>query len=457
MSFLRGLLASRSHIAFLGGFAIALGTIWKITPTKAASASSMTSNFSELVGLDAKTMPASRASAPALDEREKIWATTAWSYFEKNYRPETGLVDSFEGFPSATLWDLGSYLMGLIAAHDLGIVDDGLFDTRIAKLLESLGKLPLVDGTAPNKAYDTRSLAMVNYDNTPAPQGIGWSTLDVARLAVPFQIIAWRFPKHTSAVRHVLGGWKLDAIVEGGRMIGAHRGPSGELLRVQEGRFGYEQYAAKSLFLLGCDVSKSVRYDLDVAVTEVSGQRVAHDARMPKDHDGTHNAVLSEPYVLEALEYGLDATTLPLAAAVYRAQSNRAKATGHLTAVSEDNLDRPPHFAYASVLNDGKAWAAFTPDGKDAAKFRTLSVKAAVGWSYVFGDAYADQLHGAVDSLLAPGRGFYAGRYEADGSPNQALTANTNGIVLEALLYRTRGPLVRAARKSETDGAERKP
>jgi hypothetical protein len=170
---------------------------------------------------------------------------------------------------------------------------------------------------------------------------------------------------------------------------------------------------------------------------------------MPKDHDGTHNAVLSEPYILEALEYGLDATTLPIAAAVYRAQANRHAATGLMTAVSEDNLDRPPHFAYASVLNDGKAWATFTPDGKDAAAYRTMSVKAAVGWSYVFGDAYADQLRSAAGGLVVPGRGFYAGRYESDGSPNKALTANTNGIVLEALAFKTRGPLVRGARKAE--------
>ena len=71
--------------------------------------------------------------------------------------------------------------------------------------------------------------------------------------------------------------------------------------------------------------------------------------------------MLSEPYLLEAVELGLTSTTLPLAQAVFRAQERRHRQTGALTAVSEDNLDRPPYFVYFSVLNGRRPWAASSP------------------------------------------------------------------------------------------------
>ena len=37
--------------------------------------------------------------------------------------------------------------------------------------------------------------------------------------------------------------------------------------------------------------------------------------------------------------------------------------------------------------------------------------------------------------IADPKQGAFAGYYEATKAPNRALTLNTNGIVLEALLY----------------------
>ncbi len=46
-----------------------------------------------------------------------------------------------------------------------------------------------------------------------------------------------------------------------------------------------------------------------------------------------------------------------------------------------------------------------------------------------------------MTKLLDPEKGIYEGYYEADGRTIQALTANTNGIVLETLLYKKQGKL----------------
>ena len=42
------------------------------------------------------------------------------------------------------------------------------------------------------------------------------------------------------------------------------------------------------------------------------------------------------------------------------------------------------------------------------------------------------------------GGGFYAGLYEETNEPNEALTGNTNGLIMEILYYKARGnqPLI---------------
>jgi hypothetical protein len=256
----------------------------------------------------------------------------------------------------------------------------------------------------------------------------------------------WRNPDLTPRIRALLASWALDKTVSAGELQGAVRRPTGALEMVQEGRLGYEQYAAQAMGLLGLDVEKAARWDLAAAVTSVAGQPIAYDARMPQDHAGTHNAVVSEPFLLLAFEMGLGGTSGTIAETVYLAQRARARQTGRLVAVSEDSIDRAPYFVYNSVLNGGVAWAAFTPDGVDASAYRALSTKAAFGWGHLYRDAYADELLDRVAALSDPERGFFAGVYDADGKTNTALTANTNGLILEGLWYETRGPLLRAGR-----------
>ncbi|WP_224249651.1 DUF3131 domain-containing protein [Hyalangium gracile] len=441
----RGFIAARSHAAFLIGLMAALGVIFFLRYRMPTVRPGVV-DYARLLEDRPEAAPLHPTGVP-LSEQERAWARIAWTYFERNYQPKTGLVNSVDAYPSTTLWDLGSYMMALLAAEDLKLIGGPEFESRMNALLASLAALPLVDGRLPNKAYHTATLAMVDYDNSESRNGVGWSALDVARFAVPATLITWRHPRYTPAVRAVLQAWGLEDMARDGQMMGSHRSrEDGGLVLVQEGRFGYEQYGAKSLFLLGLDVSRALRYEVGVDVMEVAGQRVAYDARLPEDHAGTQNAVLSEPYVLEALEFGLNSTTLPLARAVFHAQAGRFEDTGILTAVSEDNIDRPPYFVYNSVLNGRREWAAFAPDGSDASAHRSLSLKAAFGWAYIFAGDYSGRLLQGVAALNDPQKGWYSGRYEADGKVNTAITANTNALVLEALWYRARGPLLPAAR-----------
>jgi hypothetical protein len=209
----------------------------------------------------------------------------------------------------------------------------------------------------------------------------------------------------------------------------------------QEGRLGYEQLAAKALLAVGLPVAPVLDYAAHSRSALVEGVPVPQDDRRPEGHGGARAPVLSEPWILDGLENGLDAVTIPAARAILVAQRRRSTRTGRLTAVSEDHLDRAPWFSYSAVLDGDEAWSARDAGGELAPGALTFSTKAAVGWGVLFAGDYPDRLLAAAAELVVPGEGLLAGRYDATGAPNRVLSLNTNAVVLEALAYRVRGPL----------------
>ena len=167
-----------------------------------------------------------------------------------------------------------------------------------------------------------------------------------------------------------------------------------------------------------------------------------------RDFQTTHanNYVVSESYILDGIEFGLESYLKKYAADVLEVQKRRFESTGQLTAVSEDNIDQAPYFLYNTVYSNGVAWATITDENKPYPQLRSISTKAAFGWRYLYPDnAYAQKVFDAVKDLRDPkGGGFYAGLYEETKQPNKSLTGNTNGLIMEILYYKARGnhPLI---------------
>jgi hypothetical protein len=397
-----------------------------------------TTNQADII-LSSKIPKPSRAD---LTEEEKQWAKTAWVYFENNYQPKTGLVNSVDAYPASTMWDSASSLMAIICAYRLELITNQEFEEKLGKGLQTLANLTLFEGKLPNKSYNTQTLQMVNYKNEAVKRGIGWSAIDIGRILVPLNIISWNYPKFIPEVKAIINHWQLAEVLKNGEMYGAALDNKTQQINyLQEGRLGYEQYSAKSFDLLGLDVSKSVDYKENLSFFDVYGIAIPVDKRDPKKFKA-HNYVVSESYILDGLEYGWDAISKEFAYRVYRAQEERFKATGKVVAVSEDNLNSAPYFVYNTVYTDGKAWNAITESGADASKFKTISTKAALGWSILFQTSYSDALRNAVKQLNNPEKGWYSGIFEASQKPNDVLTANTNAIILEALCFKKFGRLL---------------
>ena len=380
--------------------------------------------------------------APApLTQVELGYAHTAWAYFDELADAQTGLVPSVRKFKSMTMWDQGGYLLATVSAYKLGIISREEGAGRLLRVLDSAAKLELYQGMLPNKAYNITSLAMTDYANKPVPKGIGWSALDIMRFITGMLAAANAFPELLPAAQQVINKWDLTQLVNAGRFRGlAVRGKANGRY-VQEGRIGYEQYAAHTGLRVGLPVELAAQYAPILRWQGYFGLNIPADNRTEKTH-GVAPITTSEPFILEALEFGWRDESRWVAQHVYDAQVFRYKQTGQLTALSEDHIKGPPYFAYNGVLVGNEPFISVTARRKDVSDKRGLSTKASFGWWALMRDSYTDELINTVASLQTV-KGWYAGFFEAGMVPNEILTLNTNAVVLEALHYKAFGALVR--------------
>ena len=384
------------------------------------------------------TAPTISTAHRELSKEEREWAEVAWRYFELNYQADTGFVNSVDKYPSTTMWDLGSYIYALISADRLSIIKKDEFDRRAKRLLSSLQKITLFDGILPNKVYNTISLKMSNYKDIIKSRGIGYSALDIGRLLSALQILKKRYPYLAKDIDAAIKRWDLSYLEKDNRVQGCIAKDNKKIF-YQEGRLGYLQYASKSILLSGVGVFNSIQYTPYLSFKNIYGINIPYDIRDRRDSDA-NNYVLSEPYILDGLEYGWDYYSREFAYRIYKVQEERYKNTGILTAVSEGNIDKKPYFIYNTIFVNGKEWVAISEDGKEYNNLKTLSTKASFGFYALFNTEYSKELIAKIKALKSD-RGWYAGIYEKSGKINRAITCNTNALILESLAYITKGSI----------------
>jgi hypothetical protein len=441
----------RIGLAWLAGLALA-GLIIYIAnnhvPATAAKSgilqmlqSADDTNSGTFCALTARPDNACLGKPKTLCSKDMEMAKIAWKYFENNYNPKTGLVNAVDKYPSTTMWDTGSAIAATITAHDFGFIDDKEFDERIQTMFKTLANLELFNKEAPNKAYNTEKAEMVDYRNKPTIDGIGVSALDLARMVSWLDTLGCMHPKYAYPAKKLIERWDMKRLLTDGQMNGLYRDPvSKEVKVVQEGRLGYEQYAGKIFRSLGYDQHISATYNNGFRETiNIYNVPIAYDQRDPRDL-GAYNYVVTESYVLDALENGLDAENRPLLENIYKVQKRRWEETGVVTAVSEDNIDQKPYFLYNTIFTAGLPWNTTTDKGVRYDNLKTISTKAALALAALFpDDPYSKELAYAVSDAYDPERGWYSGIYENGGGYNKSITANTNGIIMSLLLYKKYG------------------
>lgn len=367
------------------------------------------------------------------DDRELFAdaARRAWAFVRAYEEPATGLVTAIPGYPFATVWDIGSMIAAVYSARELGLVDDRGYAVRIDRILATLMRLPLYDGRALNMAYHTRTGGMAG--RTPGPTDEwGWSTTDLGRLLIWLRIVATdaRFAERAEAVvrRNDFGAMIREGYLWG-EVLDERRHP-----RVyQEGRIGYEQYAARGFALWGYRAEKALSLLENALPVSVMGQTLMADARR-------WDRLTSEPFVLWGLELGWDGPAAALARRMLLAQETRYRNTGLITMAGEDALNVPPHyFYYYCLYTNGRAFALDVQNPRAVAdEPRWVSAKSAFGFHALVPTAYTATVLRAVRRAATPG-GWASGVYEASWESTGLVNLNTAAVILTAALVHERG------------------
>jgi hypothetical protein len=393
--------------------------------------------FATAEGLDAQAPPA------APDDRAvyESAARTAYAYVEANYNAGTGWINSVDSYNFTTVWDIGSGLMALFCADQLDLLDGDEYDRRMRRALQSLLEARLFENAAFNKSYSTttgRIAGRAGQEARTSERGYGWSVIDIGRLMNVLRVIDANQPQYRDLITGIVGRLDYTRLIGEGYLRGEDLDSRGRLRRYQEGRVGYEQYAANGFALWGQQAPLALNVRQNTREVAVLGIPLLRDVR-PEYH------LTSDPFLMMGLETGWSAPELgDLARRVLAAQEARWRQTGTVTMVNEDALNGRPYFLYYSVHADGREFLVEPPAGAPSGpRPRTVSTKAAFGWHALFPGDYTRLAVQRVEGARAQG-GWGAGVFEASGRVSGSPNINTAAIVLEAALYHARGgrPLI---------------
>ena len=378
----------------------------------------------------ARTAGALPGATIALDDRNLDMGRAALRYFNTSYQPNTGFYNSSFNYAFTSVWGIASSIAALASAEQLSLIHTSVFDQRMALLLETLNQIPLYNNELPNREYSTQTGQMIGTDGRPSSVGKGWSAIDVGRLLIWLKIVETWYPTHANAVNTVVSRFNFDRLAQNNQLNAVYfDGTTEEYF--QEGRFGYEQYAALGFYLWGIEVEAALDRE-DTATTQIYDLEIPFDTR--------DNAFLtSDPFILMALELGSPSEEwMATIRNVYLVQRERGLRAGIPTAVSEDNLDQAPWIGFATILHEGENWKTYDFQGNQLRQQDyQLSFKAATGWHALFDDDYTEYLVTFMNDRSDPRLGYYTGIY-SDGRVNKSINVNTNAVILESLLYISR-------------------
>jgi hypothetical protein len=367
-------------------------------------------------------------------------ARAAWTYVNKEIT-SAGFVGATRNYQYLTVWDMASTLASAYSARELGYIGDDAYKTFVNRTLTSMEKLALYDNAAFNRMYSATTGAMVDNNAKVSKVGGGWSALDHGRLLVWLKIIGNSDPQFGQRTQALINRLDMSRIVRDGYMQGEEITKTGQHRAYQEGRVGYEQYAAEGFALWGAKVDQAIDFAVNAKPVVVNGATIVTDTR-------GGDVMTSEPFVMMGLELGWkNATWKNLGLAVLAAQEARFRQTGIVTMVSEDAIPVPPaYFYYYLLYRDGKPFVVSTVGGAVSDEYpRWVSAKAAFGYHALVPSDYTWRALQTV-KYGSGADGWTAGVFEGTKNATRTYNLNTAAIVMESAAYMKRGscPLIQA-------------
>ncbi|MEZ3498476.1 DUF3131 domain-containing protein [Pantoea sp. KPR_PJ] len=429
MSLKSGIYSARSYLTILIGFLLGFAIVLWVERQMPARVET-----TDGIVLSKSFPPLPQQRELTFDEA--VWARIAWQYFVNNTQAN-GLVNGEAGKPWLSLWSTGSYLLATISAQQLAIIPDAEFDDRIASALDALAALPLKPDGLPAAFYQAETL-----DALPSADQNAGSAIDMGRLLMPLQILLWRYPQHAAAVSQLLSRWQLASLLQSSGPQGASLPLNRWVIRTDDprGSYGYRLYAGSVLRLINASAGLAVSQPPDgLKLVEIDGYAVPDEGlRTPW---GKQPSLISLPYLLTGLEQGFDARSGEITWRIMQIVQNRTGTPSDTDQINNDYAEQVPDFAGALPGSQPLPIQNLNDDASGLTGRALTSTRSAFAWYALFRNRWSEALRKTMLPMIAPGKGWKAG-FNADGSVNAAIDADTNAMVLESLSYIAHGQLL---------------
>ncbi|MGF1730037.1 DUF3131 domain-containing protein [Photobacterium kasasachensis] len=363
-----------------------------------------------------------------LTQQERMLANKAHYYIEQNWNPNTGFIDSVQGYHHSTMWDIASSIGAILALEALELLPSDQASSKLEALLSTLGAMPLYNGKLPNREYNTKTGLPSGSLSSTASNGNGWSALDIGRLLIWLEITAKYKPEFINQIVKIKKNWSLADAVNQQNLYGEYRNKQRVQYR-QEGRLGYLQYAAQGYSLSGYDVSKAYEKTDTQVVYQGNTELIIDKRNLPY--------FTPDPYVLNAIELGIHDIWWDQLEALYSIHKNQFNRTDQLWIFAEDAISKAPWFSYNNIYFYGKSWLSTSAGGKPIENPQVFSNKIAFALSVIFNDAFSERLQQQVIKNSRFSKSVPTGVY-LNNAPNLAYNINTNSLILVSLWFKHR-------------------
>lgn len=376
---------------------------------------------------------ATPALAPEEVARYMDDARLAWAFFDTFTNPDTGLCPATANVNTGgdalnwvTMWDVGSQVNALVAAHRLGLIETTALEAAARAILHQIAGRRSQGRLLPNGVIRTDLVRRGSSDFDGCDAGRLLAALDNLR----------RHSDLDDEIAALVASWDLDQIIIDRTIQSV---TDGQLTSTYKSHCAH--YAARAFGRWGLDADSPYR-TLD--------GRAEADGRMALLEVAAAIGPLgAEPLLLEALELGMSAESAWLADVLDVAQVEEYRDSGMLIAVSEMPIQRPPWFVYLGLQlgRETREWAIDVVGGDE--KYRTeefldqnmaLSTKAAYLWAAYRPGAYADALVAFVRAQARLAIGFASNVSAGEDAVAAPFTdLNTNAVILEAIAHKLVG------------------
>jgi hypothetical protein len=358
-------------------------------------------------------------------------AKIAWRYFmpypQGGWDSSTGLHYDTYNWHYFTLWGLAAYIIALVHADELGIVDTLYpFDVRAVKVLTFLNNEALTSTGLPYLAYDaTTGSPATNLDANMGPTNVA----DYGRLLIALYLLKQR----------ALSNYPYSAIPS---MVDSAVARIDTTRLLPQGSAADDFY--RYYFLQGFRLWGRSDLNFDWFKTTYQNGPWADSSKLFGVSNVPLTKIDSEPFLNFIFELNPSSDFMTLARRVYEVQEARWQQTGNLTAWTEGALSEDPHFVYEwIVLPPNNYWVIQGPDQTPGVylthgqNLPVIFTKTALGMHAVFNTQYTSTLAQQLiqhSPVLYGSNGFFEGVSESSVI-DSAMHVQTEEMVIDAADY----------------------